>query len=530
MRNIKYRDTVNGIIFLILVFFLFFSGHDYSFSQESIKRDITAGLKVLPENIDPANISPRIPLFIYNHIFDTLVRYKDSTTDVEPSLATSWHVSRDGLNWTFRLRQGVRFHDGSLLTADDVVNSFKRQMFKEQRDPKEEFRVYEIIFRGFPGIIKNLVSVDRFTVKFELNQPFGILLSTLAHPFASIIKISEKNSDIFMGTGPFTINEFVAQKKLTLNRNKDYWGKVAIPTSLTLININLADALSELRDKRLDLFIDQGLMLSNNDLKSLEIMKIPGFQSFFLVMNSQKEPFAKKKIRQAITNSLRPDFLSPMLGTSVLEANGFFPHGFWAGTEWVNPFKQDITVAKKLLSESGFPAGMKVRLLYESDFNPGNSPDLHEIAGAIRENLKLSGIEVALHGVEKNSFEKAILEGDYEMCLLGVTPEIGEPGVFIRNRFHSEANSDGKVLNVSFYKNPHLDSLIGRAEQLSFRPERMRLYKQVQNILFDETIWIPLYHLAHQVISGDKIEGLKLNPSGAHRLVEIKIPGNPTIN
>src|SRR5213078_50098 len=152
----------------------------------SIRREVRVGVPGVPAALDPAAaLEGTIPL-IARQVFDTLVAYRDGTTDVEPALATRWSVSRDGLTWSFTLRDGVWFHDGTPLTAAEVAVSFTRQFRPEGAGTAV---VWPALFRGTPGVVRDVRAADTRTVQILLVQPYAPLVTVLAHPGLGVVKI-----------------------------------------------------------------------------------------------------------------------------------------------------------------------------------------------------------------------------------------------------------------------------------------------------------------------------------------------------
>src|SRR3989442_2633051 len=140
------------------------------------RKEVRVGAVGIPSMIEPAAALDGASALIARQVFDTLVAWKEGTTDVEPALATRWTVSRDGLTWSFTLRDNVRFHDGTALSAAEVAASFDRQLKDSQRAPV----VWTALLRGAPGVVKEVRAADARTVQFVLLQPYAPLLTVLA--------------------------------------------------------------------------------------------------------------------------------------------------------------------------------------------------------------------------------------------------------------------------------------------------------------------------------------------------------------
>src|SRR5713226_8752291 len=193
------------------------------------RREVRIGVPGVPSTLDPATaLEGAVPL-VARQVFDTLVAYRQGSTDIEPALATRWNVSRDGLVWSFALREGVKFHDGSRLTATDVAASFARQLRGEVPGSPV---VWSAVFRGVPGVVREVRAADSHTVQFVLVQPYAPLLTVLAHPGLGVVK-SVTGSDgaaRLIGTGPYRVVD-ASEGRLALEAVPDYWAGPPRPTS-----------------------------------------------------------------------------------------------------------------------------------------------------------------------------------------------------------------------------------------------------------------------------------------------------------
>src|SRR5262245_37095023 len=171
------------------------------------RKELRVGIAVIPAVVDPAAALEGATPLIARQVFDTLVVYREGTTEIEPALAIRWAVSREGLVWTFALREGVKFHDGSALTAAEVAASFQRGLAADATGA-----AWPALLRGRPGVIKDVRATDARTVQFVLNQPYAPLLTVLAHPGLAIAKTATASDGIprLIGSGPYRVVDAVA--------------------------------------------------------------------------------------------------------------------------------------------------------------------------------------------------------------------------------------------------------------------------------------------------------------------------------
>src|SRR5256712_4853078 len=169
------------------------------------RKEVRVGAVGIPSTLDPAAALDGAAALIARQVFDTLVSWKEGSTDIEPALATRWTVSRDGLTWSFTLRDNVRFHDGTALTAGEVAASFDHHLKDTQRTPV----VWTALLRGAPGVVKEVRAADARTVQFVLVQPYAPPLTVLAHPgFGIARQVAAADGSVrFIGTGPYRLTE-----------------------------------------------------------------------------------------------------------------------------------------------------------------------------------------------------------------------------------------------------------------------------------------------------------------------------------
>ena len=181
------------------------------------RRDLRVGVGAVPAVLDPATSLEGVTPLIARQIFETLVRFREGTSDIEPALALQWNVSKDGLVWSFRLREGVRFHDGIPLAAHHVAAVFERHLSQDHPLHPNQPAVWPRLLRGLPGVVKEVKAIDAKTVQITLVLPYAPLLTVLAHPAFGVIRgvPGEKAPVRWLGTGPFRLAESAPGRVIT---------------------------------------------------------------------------------------------------------------------------------------------------------------------------------------------------------------------------------------------------------------------------------------------------------------------------
>lgn len=469
------------------------------------------GLPSLPTSLDPATALEGPVSVIARQLFDTLVQYREGASDIEPGLASQWSVSRDGLTWTFRLRDGVRFHDGTALTAQHVVESLERVVQPSAPNAPTPNAAAPRLVRGTPGVIKEIRAIDARTLQIALLLPYAPLPSVLAHPAFSIA-LASRAGQRWVGTGPFMLTE-AGTGRVVLDASPAYWA--GSPRSTRLAFLETGD------DARGEALLEaQGvdvLMLSGAPSRPAGALSVPSWRIGYLALEAEREPFSRAKARKAVAAALEPGTLAPAIGSVGVPLLSFLPLGVWARRDGPPVLEANAAKAKRLLGEAGFPRGTSAGLLVGED--GGRHVDHARLAEVIRASLAGVGISTPVQTESVESAVELARTGQHQMALLEARVEAGDPHFLLYPLSSSEGASKGPTAtNMSFYRNRTLDDLLIRASQVSFRPERQRLYVRAQAMLADEVPWIPLYVRLHWALVRPEVRNLRLHPSGNPRL------------
>jgi ABC-type transport system substrate-binding protein len=447
---------------------------------------------------------------IERQIFDTLVAYSLETTDVEPALATRWSVSRDGLVWTFTLRDNVRFHDGKALTATDVVASLERPL---KTGTRPAVAVWSALLRGAPGVVKEVRARNPRTVQIVLTQPYAPLLTALAHPGFGVTR-SAGTADAgvrLLGTGPYRLIE-VSGGRVVLEAFPGHWAGPPRTERLVFLDVPSDDhAEAEFDAQALDIWFAPG-----PPRRTEGALSIPGLRVGYLAFQTEKELFARKKIRRAIAAAIDPAVIGAALGPAAVPLQSYLPPGVWARREGFPILGGTRKTISRLLKEGQWPAGFSATLLVPDE---AGAVDAKAVAEALQLSLEAAGIAVTLRIEPPETAAAAQAAGEHDVALAEATVLAGDPHLFLSPLSTSEGAVKGRpTFNVSFYRNPQLDDALVRASQLAFRPERQRLYHRAQAVLAEEAPWLPLYVKLLWAVVRPEVRGFRLHPAGCPRL------------
>lgn len=489
-----------------------------------------------PEGFDPALYTAGTTFDASSRqVYNRLVEFKRGTTTIEPALAESWTVSDDGLEYTFKLRKGVKFHSTDYFTpsrdfnADDVVFSFKRQLDKNH--PWHEYTAgtsWEY-FNGMsmPSLLKDVVKVDDYTVKFVLTRPEAPMIANLAMDFASILSkeyadklaASGKKEDLNqkpVGTGPF---KFVAYQKDAVIRykaNENYWkGKAAIDDLIFAITPDASVRHQRLKANECQLNpypnpADLEAIRKDPDLK---LMEQEGLNVGYLAYNTMMPPFDNVKVRKALNMAINKQaILDAVFQGAGKIAKNPIPPTIWSYNDDIKDDPYDPAAAKKMLEEAGVK-GLKMKIWAMPVQRPYN-PNARRMAELIQADFKKVGVDVEIVSYEWGEYLKRSKAKDRDgAVLLGWTGDNGDPDNFLAVLLGCDAVGGS---NRAQWCNKEFDDLIKKAKVTSDMAERTKLYKQAQVVFKREAPWATIAHSVVFKAMRKNVKNFKIDPFGGH--------------
>jgi peptide/nickel transport system substrate-binding protein len=483
------------------------------------RKELRVGVAGIPATLEPtAALDGAVPL-IARQVFDTLVAFREGSTDVEPALATRWAVSKDGLTWTFWLREGVKFADGAPLTAGEVAASFGRGL---KADPAAPPPGWAGLLRGVPGVIKDVRAVDSRTVQFVLVQPYAPLLTVLAHPALAIARSASplEGTVRLVGTGPYRVVD-ASPGRMALEAVPGHWGGPPRAERIVFLEAASDDhAEAEMDARALDVWFPAGA-----PRRAEHALSVPGLRVGYLAFQTEKEPFARKPLRQAVAAALDPAVLAVALDRTAVPLQSFLPPGVWARREGGPVLGGTRVQVRALLAQGAWPKGATPAMVASSEASVVNVPKLAEAIGIM---LGAADIPVRIQLQPAEAVRSAHQTGAHEIALAESAVTGGDPHLLLFPLSTSEGARPGALArNFSFYRNPRLDDVLIRASQLSSRVERARLYQRAQALLAEDMPWIPIYVRLVWGVTRPEVRNLRLHPTGLHRLNTVTLePGS----
>jgi ABC-type transport system substrate-binding protein len=301
-----------------------------------------------------------------------------------------------------------------------------------------------------------------------------------------------------------------------------YWGGPPRIERIVFLEVATDDnAEAEFDARALDIWFPPG-----PPRRMAGALSTPGLRVGYLAFQTEKEPFSRKKIRHAVAAALDPAVLGVALDNGAIPLPSFLPAGVWARREG-SPVLGGTRETVRTLLADGWPKGHKATMLASDETGAVNIPRL---AATVEAALGAADIPIQVRIETADKVRTALQAGEHEMALVETMVVGGDPHLFLFPLSTSEGASKGpRALNYSFYRNPRLDDVLVRASQLSFRPERARLYQRAQALLADDLPWLPIYVRLVWGVARPEVRNLRLHPTGVHRLHAVSLEGIPGV-
>ncbi|MCC6179590.1 MAG: ABC transporter substrate-binding protein [Chloroflexi bacterium] len=439
------------------------------------------------------------------HTYNNLVRLNplDGLKTIVPDLAQSWEVSPDGTAYTFKLRQGVKWHDGTDFSADDVVATFNRII----NPPPGIVSVFKARF----GALTRVEAPDKSTVKMTLSGPrayFLELLATEAAPIYSKKAIDENQGDlrkvIAPGTGAYVFKEHKVGEKWTLAKNPNYWDK-ELPYIDTLEFIHApqwSDRGTAILSGQADLSWNVSKeTFAEGQTRANEIgtFMVPGAGAYQIYFNCAKKPFDDARVRRALHLALsRQDLFEAFKTQEPLNYTRYMSHGFEFAMPPDEVLKipgyradkaEDIAAAKKLLQEAGHADGLKgVQILTASV-----GPHAQTLAPASQAILKANlGVESEIKAVERAVLNEELKKGQWDLSLNTIGMPLYDPTLGWIDYFSTNGpNNYGK------YSSPKLDDMLTKLDSEQDQAKRKSMFREIEDFLDQESPWMTIGFTSH---------------------------------
>lgn len=496
-----------------------------------------------PENFYPGINTTGTSFDANSQIYGRIVDFERGGTKVVPGLAERWTISPDGLEYTFHLRKGVKWHSNRSykptrdFNADDVLFAIERQ-WKEDHPYFKVTSPNHSYFNdmGMPKLLKSVTKVDDYTVKMVLNRPEAPFLSNLAMEYAGVqskeyadamLKAGtpEKIDQEPIGTGPFYLVQYQKDAIIRYKAFPEYWGgKAKIDDLVFSITPDASVRWAKLQKGECHVMpypnpADLDAMKKD---PNVTILEQPGLNVGYLAFNTTKKPFDDIRVRRAMTMAINKKAIidGVYLGTGVAAKNPI-PPSMWSYNEAVKDDVYDPEGAKKLLAEAG-QANMTTDLWAMPVQRPYN-PNAKRIAELMQADLAKIGVKAEIKTFEWGEYRKRMQAGEHQMGMLGWTGDNGDPDNFLHTLLGCDSAKSVSGSNVAKFCHQPFDELVVKAKTVSKQEERTALYSKAQEIFKQQLPWFTIAHAVQLKPVRKEVVDFKLSPFGRHSFYGVDI-------
>lgn len=447
------------------------------------------------------------PMNIFDRLVDINVA-EDGTTSVIPALAESWDISTDGLQYTFHLRQGVKFHNGNDFTAEDVAYTFHRLLTVEGGVNSEfidQVKGANELLEGTADTLEGLEVVDDYTVKITLKEPYAAFLACISSPGVSIYdsEATEAAGDQFgldpavtVGTGPFIFTSWTLNDQIVMTKNDNYWkGATALPGVVVKIIPDTETQTMMFENGELDI-IDLDFVTDAIDrfVATYPDQIIEGNRVgiTYLTMNQNIEPFNNVQVRKAVQMAIdKQTILDALYGGRGQVEYGIFPHGLIGFNPDQEVIPYDPEAAKALLAEAGYADGFTMELAADSSASDTVTMALE----IIKEQLAEVGINAEIKNYDQATWLDTRKAGELGSFLATWTADFNDPDNFIYTFFGNEEKTRIRSIN---YPDTAVMERVSAARGIVNDDERIAEYHALEDkIIHEDAAWAPMYSRKH---------------------------------
>lgn len=499
-------------------------------AQAADKDTLVYCMESVPESFNPQQATSGPSLIASSQVmFNRLITLDLNNNRVLPSLATAWEISPDGKTYTFTLRKGVKFNSNKYFTpsrdfnADDVVFSILRQ--KDASNPYHAISGTDYSYfndTGLNTLITAVKKLDDGRVQFTLSEPNAAFLADMAMDFTSILsaeyagEMLKKGTPQYVdswpvGTGPYALRQYKVDTQIRYLANPHYWGG-PVPTRQLVFSItpDIETRLSKLRANECQIIpapspaqlaaieADPNLTLHSYNLSNVG----------YLAFNTRKKPFDNVLVRQALNYATdKKAIVRAVFNDKGTVAKSFIPAGLLGYDADLPDYGYDVEKAKALLRQAGVKEGTEVALWSMPVQRPYN-PNSRRIAEMIQSDWARVGIKAKITTFEWGEYLAGIHRGEHDAALYGWLTDNGDPDNFAQALLSCNSIKSGS--NIARWCDSGYDKLVRQGRLVTDRAARLALYKQAQEIFYQQAPWIP-------IANGKTFYATRSNVSGFNR-------------
>ena len=508
MKSKKMRIVALGLILAMTAMsFTSCGGGGNDGGSNEGRTDLNFAVSAEPNSLDPMAIAMMSTFTITYAIYDNLFE-KNADGGYDPSICEDYDVTDDGLVYTFKIRDDVKFHDGTQMTAEDVAFSINRTIEKGWA-------------ADMVAAIESVEATDDYTVVLTLSRPFGGMIGSLASPYFSIMSkayLEENGDDIVerkpMGTGAYKFVEWVSGDHITLEANEDYFkGAPSIKTVTFKPITDKNTGLIALQAGEADAFLN----VNYSDIPAVEEDESLAFYSTDLAavlslnMNIENEILSDVRVRQAVNYAInRDNIIQGALEGQGTAANSPVPPTCDGYSEDVKGYEYDPDKARELLKEAGYEDGLSFTIKIKEDSKN------QKVAQVIQSDLKAVGIDVEIQILEAGAYTTDVYSnGDYEMTISAWCAMFTDAYSLLYSQFHKDCY--GGTGNITHVTSDELSSMLDSAAQAG-EDEKTAAYTEVAQSIMDNAYVAPLVFEPTTITASADLEGVEADALGIYQV------------
>ncbi|MFC2704841.1 MAG: ABC transporter substrate-binding protein [Olsenella profusa] len=467
-----------------------------------------------PRGLDPAMIDDGESAKLMVQVYENLLQYEDDSCAIRPGLAESYEVSDDGLTYTFKLHEGIKYHDGTDFNAAAAKASIERQL---EPNRTEDMPYAEFTFGSAEtgDGIERIDAPDDTTLVITLRAASSAFLANLAMCMASPIvspTAAEKGdlNEHPVGTGPYQFVSWTKNSDIQLTRFDDYWDKdnAGKPKNIVFRFIaENASRVTALANGEVDIIdgIDEAVV-DQVEKNGDKIYKIDGMNINYLAFNTQSATFKDATARQAFAKAVDVQTIVDTL------YNGYATYANSILPLWMAPYDEDVKqtaydpeAAKQELADLGITT---VKCITYSNPRPYNGKGGTALAESIQGYLRDAGVDMTIDQYDWTSYKDAVQAGNYDVCFYGWNGDNGDP-----DNFMNLLAADDVTMNVARYSNQEYKDLIAQGLKTPEGPERDDIYHQCEQLVAREQVWLPISHSTNILGYKEGVDGFVFHPT-----------------
>lgn len=499
------RVLLTGLCLAVLCVGLF----THESHAQSDSSQIVIGRIQDSDNLDPVIQHHNANIWVFNLVLEGLVKTSDDGTTIEPALAESWDISEDGLTYTFHLKPGIKFSDGTPVTGEDWIWSLTRARDTEASPWK---------FAG-EGI-KDVTAPDDNTLVVTLKEPWAAILADLAmfnmtvQSKAHFEKVGEEGySRQPIGTGPYYIDEWRKGEYILMKKNPHYHIE-GLPKTDEIKFVVISDdntRVLQLQAGKLDIatYLPFNRMAELDADPNIVAKGIPSTETRYIILNNNVKPLDDIRVRHALQYATDKDAIVALILFGYGEkAISFAPKAGLYYNDALEDYGYDVEKAKALLAEAGYPDGFDVELLVRA----GNAV-YEQLSVILKEQWSKVGINVNILSLEPATATERYKAMQHEITLAGWTNDINDPS----QQVEYTINPDVVQCYYTGWVNEKAVELAEQGKRETDEAKRAEIYKEIQRIHYEETPMIPVFHATYPVAMRTNIKGFVQTPLGNYR-------------